>query len=134
MVAVEVEKGLERLRQRAESGRAQRTRLQRFNALEIRHPTPGNRMLRAKPACAPPAPRVYCAASCSATHRRYKHQILFIYLCFFFGSQKIYYVNYITNYNSYIKYENYKKIYSFYYSPFLESDIRVVPFPMTGQS
>ncbi|CAB3236491.1 unnamed protein product [Arctia plantaginis] len=52
MVAVEVEKGLERLRQCAESGRAQRTRLQRFNALEIRHPTPGNRMLRAKPACA----------------------------------------------------------------------------------
>lgn len=28
MVAVEVEKGLERLRQRTESGRAQRTRLQ----------------------------------------------------------------------------------------------------------
>lgn len=67
MVAVEVEKGLERLRQRAESGRAQRTRLQRFNALEIRHPTPGNRMLRAKPACAPSAPRVYCAARRSAT-------------------------------------------------------------------
>lgn len=40
MVAVEVEKGLERLRQHTESGRAQRTRLRRFNDLEIRHPTP----------------------------------------------------------------------------------------------
>ncbi|CAK1582056.1 unnamed protein product [Parnassius mnemosyne] len=39
-----VEKGLKRLRQRTESGRTQRTRLQRFNALEIiRHPTPSNR-------------------------------------------------------------------------------------------
>ncbi|CAH2074210.1 unnamed protein product, partial [Iphiclides podalirius] len=40
-----LEKGLGRLRQRTESGRAQRTRLQRFNALEIRHSTPGNRKL-----------------------------------------------------------------------------------------
>ncbi|CAF4774157.1 unnamed protein product [Pieris macdunnoughi] len=35
----ESEKGLYWLRQRTESGGAQRTRLQRFNALEIRHPT-----------------------------------------------------------------------------------------------